>query len=203
MTSKLFIANIIDERGALQELQEAWHHILDFLPEDTPNVTRKPPHLTIRFLGTQCENDKTQAKALRELDHTLQGVAKEFEPIELTLGYIHTFPGVAWVSIGGTEAATQQLEQLAKQVDGAVEKCLDKTGLQAEARKHQFFAHLTLGKFDPSITQLVDDFVRDASYPRQEPFKIEQIQITRSTQQSKAFSTYEREGAAMKLGKPK
>ena len=58
-------------------------------------MTRKPPHLTIRFLGTQCENDKTQAKALRELDYTLQEIAKEFEPIELILGYIHTFPGVA------------------------------------------------------------------------------------------------------------
>ena len=107
------------------------------------------------------------------------------------------------MSIGGNDEATQQLEQLGKQVDDAVEQCFDKTGLQAEARKHQFLAHLTLGKFDPSITQLVADSVRDASYPRQEPFKIEQIQITRSIQQSKAFSIYEREGAAVQLGKQK
>ena len=200
MTNTFFIANMIDERETQQQLEEAWHRILDVLPEDTPNVTRKQPHLTLRFLGTQCEDETKQTKQLQQLDYTLQEITKGLEPIKLVLGYIHTFPGVAWVSVGGTEEANQQLETLANQIDEAVEQCLNENGLHAEKRKHQFFAHLTLGKFDPHATQLVDDSVRDANYPQQTAFTVNQIQITRSIQQENGANVYQREGTIVKLG---
>ena len=200
MKNNIFIANMIDEREAQQELEEAWHHILDVLPEDTPNVTRKQPHLTLRFLGTQCEDETKQTRQLEDLDYTLQEITKGLQPIELVLGYIHTCPGVAWASVGGTEEAIQQLDLLAQQIDQAVEQCLNTNGLHAEERKHHFLAHLTLGKFDPNATQLVADSVRDANYPQQTTFTVRQIQITRSIQQENGANVYKREGTIVKLG---
>ena len=179
MTTKLFVGNTIQHRHVLSEMESAWREINESLPDHAPQVERKPPHLTLRYLGQFHEYPDDQPPAIHELTETLQHVANLFEPIALTLGPVLTFPGVVWISIDGSQKDIDALNELVQQVDEAVQNSL-RACHAVPPRSHPFVPHLTLGKFDPSLTDLVQRVADMTRTSRPTEFTIDHISVIRS-----------------------
>ena len=199
MSSKLFVANTIEDPDVQREMETAWRNIHELLPDHAPGVERKPPHLTLRYLGQADTDQDANPQQFMALDTALQGITHLLQPINLILGYVHTFPGVAWVSVGGTDEALQSLAHLAHQVDHAVQACVGNR-LPPPARNYHFLPHLTLGKFDQHLTDLVDRNIADTQDPDQLPFTLQGIRVMRSWRDGNDGSIYSPNGRMACLG---
>ena len=201
MRSKLFVANTIEDPDVRREMETAWRNIQELLPDRTPSVERKPPHLTLRYLGSTDTDQDANPQQFKALDAALQDITHMLQPINLILGYVQTFPGVAWVSVGGTDEALQSLAQLAHQVDHAVQTCIGDR-LPPPARNYHFLPHLTLGKFDPHLTDLVDRNIAGTKDPDQLPFTLRSIRVMRSWRDGNGGSIYLPNGRMARLNAP-
>lgn len=199
MSSKLFVANTIEDPDVRREMETAWRSIHELLPDHAPGVERKPPHLTLRYLGRTDNDPDTDQQPFMDLDAELRDITHLLQPIDLILGYVHTFPGVAWVSVGGTDEALQSLAHLAHQVDHAVQTCIGRHRLPPPARTYQFLPHLTLGKFDPALTELVDHNIADTQDPDQLPFTVRDIRVMRSWRDGSGSGIYSPNGRIAQL----
>lgn len=177
---RLFISSQISQMEATQELDAAWKHFLQAIPDGTNPRRKTQPHITLHFLGDIDTDQPEQAAAIDQLTNDVKAIARSFGEIDLILGYLHTFPGVLWTSIGGTQEATDTLDHLQRRIEAAADRAQKEGNLPKVRKNFEFFPHITLGKFDTSATEAVQQTIRDAEYPNQITFRVDSIEIMES-----------------------
>ena len=187
---RLFISNQITEMEATQELDAAWEHFLQIIPDGTNPRRKTQPHITLRFLGDIDTDQPEQATAIDQLNDDVKAIATSFGKIDLILGYLHTFPGVLWASIGGTQEATEALDHLQRRIAAAADRAQIEGNLPKVRTNREFFPHITLGKFDTSATEAVQQTIRDAEYPNQITFRVDATEIMESLKGTDGKTVY-------------
>ena len=165
---------------ARQELDAAWKHFLQIIPDGTNPRRKTQPHITLRFLGDIDTDQPEQATAIDQLTNDVKAIAGSFGKIDLILGYLHTFPGVLWTSLGGTQEATEALDQLQRRIVAAADRAQMEGNLPKVRKNFEFFPHITLGKFDTSATEAVQQTIRNAEYPNQITLRVDAIEVMES-----------------------
>ena len=145
---RLFISSQISQMEATQELDAAWEHFLQTIPDGTNPRRKTQPHITLRFMGDIDTDQPEQAAAIDHLTNDVKAIAGSFGKIDLILGYLHTFPGVLWASIGGTQEATEALNHLQRRIAAAADRAQTEGNLPKVRTKFEFFPHITLRPVD-------------------------------------------------------
>ena len=187
ISKRLFIACPIRHPAVEAELSSTWKALTGIIPAGASPPTREPlAHITLRFLGdvavgtegsgtSQTVRERTAKELLRRLILDLDEITGEFTKIPLTLGPLGLFPqGVAWCSIGGGQDALQRLQQLEERVDGALKL------LGWPSSTSPFLPHVTVGRFDPSLTARVADLLQYEDYPQPVDFEIGSAEVLES-----------------------
>ena len=181
-----FIAARIRDPEVLRELNIAWVCVATTLPKIAQAQRTGPPHITLRYLGDLDIDEPEQNQIIQELSQQMQDTAQRFESFELMLGYLHTFPGILWTSVGGTDESIEELEQMQKRIEQDAEQ----SQLPAVPQRHDFLPHITLGKFDHATTPVVGELIKDSQYPSQVYFKVDQIELLQSTTNDDGATSY-------------
>ena len=191
MPSKLFVAAMLEQGEATQLMERTWMHILSALPDGTPDVERKPPHLTIRFLGEMEPHTPATTRATEALDENLRQILHDMEPITLTLQSLHTFPGTVWFGLQTQLNQQGVMQRLSAAVDDAVDECFIDHETKPETRGRQFVPHLTIGKFHPDTTSLVETLAREIQHEQHVTFTLDNIRTMHSEKHINTFTVYE------------
>ena len=174
---RLFVAHRLENPAVNQELDEAWRKVHQVIPRWSKPRGNTHHHITLRYIGEVDTESAGQRDRLEQLENDLREVAGRYQALPLLLGLINTFPGIAWGAVGGTYEAVGLLRRLRKEVDTAVTKRFPETDAE-----HGFIPHITLGKFDVSATETVDEKLRGSEYPAQVPFSLDSIELLESVQ---------------------
>ena len=174
---KLFVAHRLEDPTVNRELDEAWRKVHQVIPRWSKPRRERHHHITLRYIGEVDTKNTDQRDRLEQLENDLREVAGKSQALPLLLGLINTFPGIAWGAVGGTHEAVGLLRRLRKEVDTAVTRRFP----EADA-EHGFISHITLGKFDVSATETVDEKLRGSEYPAQVPFSLDSIELLESVQ---------------------
>ena len=105
----------------------------------------------------------------------LESIAKIHAPTNHRLLGLDTFPGVVWVSVGGEESDTEELNNLSKRVDEIV----DLSGL-APSRDFKFLPHITLARFPRDRQDLVVAAIQGIK-PNPAPMALHSVDLLEST----------------------
>ena len=175
-TRRLFIACRIRDPIIEQELADTWDQVVQLLPGDADPQREPNIHITLRFLGDvdPGEDETGTSVEVEALNNLLSIQAKRIDQIPLTLSYLHTFPGVVWASVGGTEEAIDELNLLHKRVDHAV------AALGWPEADYDFLPHVTVGRFDKEASPLLSRALASADYPKQVQFTLETVELLES-----------------------
>ena len=182
----LFIATRIREPEILRELNIAWARVSGTLPQIAQPQRAGPPHITLRYLGDLDVDQPELDPIIQELSQQMHNTAQRFESFELLLGYLQTFPGVLWTSVGGTEESMRAISQMHKRIDQAA----NQAQLPAVHKRRDFIPHITLGKFDRDATPVVQEIIRDSQYPSQVYFKVDQLELLQSSTDDNDATVY-------------
>ena len=176
---KLFVAHRLENPAVRRELDKAWRKVREVIPRWSKPRREHDHHITLRFIGEVDTEDVGQQERIEQLDNELKEIAGRTRTIPLVLGLINTFPGIAWGTVGGTYEAVGLLRKLQEEVDAAVTRRFPETDTEAE---HGFIQHITLGKFNVSATEIVDEKLRNSEYPAPMPFSLDSIELLESVQ---------------------
>lgn len=91
------------------------------------------------------------------------------------LGLINTFSGIAWSAVGGNYEPMESLRRLRKEVDAAATRRFQEV-------EYGFIPHITLGKFNVSATNIIDEKLRDSEHPAPMVFSLDSIELLESVQ---------------------
>ena len=174
---RLFVAHRLEYPAVRRELDEAWMKLHEIIPGWSKPRREHHHHITLRYIGKVDTEAADQRERIEQLDNEMREVAGRTRTIPLMLGLINTFPGIAWGAVGGTYEAVGWLRRLRKEVDAAVTKRFP----EADA-EYGFIPHITLGKFDTSATEIVDEKLRDSEYPAPMPFSLDSIELLESVE---------------------
>ena len=182
MSSKrLFIACPIRHPAVEAELRSTWKALKGIIPASA-SPTREPlPHITLRFLGDM-ELSLTRLTAqklpyrelLMQWCVDLDEITREVNKIPLALGPLGVFHGVVWCSVGGSNDFLKRLNDLQEKVDAAAEFA----GWPDAA--YPFHPHITVGRFDRSVTAKVADLLEYQDYPQPVAFDLGSVEILES-----------------------
>ena len=176
---KLFVAHRLENPGVRRELDKAWRQVHEIIPGWSKPSKERHHHITLRFIGEVDTEAADQRERIEQLDNDLKEIAGRTRAIPLMLGLINTFPGIAWGAVGGTYEAVGLLRRLRKEVDAAVTRRFPEMDTEAE---HGFIPHITLGKFDVSATEIVEEKLWNSEYPAPMPFSLDSIELLESVQ---------------------
>ena len=174
---RLFVAHRLEHPAVNRELDEAWRKVHQVIPRWSKPQRERHHHITLRFIGEVDTGNAGQRERLEQLENDLREVAGRSQALPMLLGLINTFPGIAWGAVGGTYEAIGLLRKLRKEVDKAVTKRFPEADVE-----HGFIPHITLGKFDVSATEAVDEKLRGSEYPAPIPFSLDSIELLESVQ---------------------
>ena len=177
--TKFFIAAPITELPPLQELDRAWAYITENLPSNLETIRQTNPHITIKFIG-ETRPGHPAPNDLNRLNEAVQHIAQRFIPIQLTLGPICTFPGIAWASVTGEHETLYRLHQLHHRVNAIVQSMQDAGSLPTVTSQFRFTPHITLGKFPPQATIQVARINAGTPPKIPTPFNITVVKTTTS-----------------------
>ena len=193
--ANIFIAARIREPEVLRELNIAWACVTGILPEIAQTERAGPPHITLRYLG-DLEIDHPEADpTIQELSESMRDTAQRFESFDLLLGYLHTFPGILWTSVGGTDDALESLEAMQKRID----KAASQSNLTPVPKRHDFVPHITLGTFNQAATPAIQVLIKDSQYPSQVHFAVDRLELLQSTHDDNGAKVYSTIGATAPL----
>ena len=176
---RLFVAHRLEHPAVNRELDEAWRKVHQVIPRWSKPQRERHHHITLRFIGEVDTGNAGRRERLEQLENDLREVAERSQALPLLLGLINTFPGIAWGAVGGTYEAIGLLRGLRKEVDKAMTKRFPESETEAE---HGFIPHITLGKFDVSATEAVNEKLRGSEYPAPIPFSLDSIELLESVQ---------------------
>ena len=182
----LFIATRIREPEILRELNISWACVSGTLPQIAQPQRAGPPHITLRYLGNLDIDQPEQDPIIQELSQQMHKTAQRFESFELLLGYLHTFPGILWASVGGANESMKAISRMHKRIDQAA----NRSQLPDVPKRHDFIPHITLGKFDHDATPVVQEIIRDSRYPSQVYFKVDQLELLQSSTDDNNATVY-------------
>lgn len=187
---RLFIAASIKDDHARREMDYAWKRITEILPEHAKASRQDQPHITLRFLGDVNTDDARQAHLVALLQDDVRRIAKSTPPVDLTLGYLHTFPGNVWLSVGCTQEDTDSLRTLQRRISAATERAAHQGLHLPPTTRYDFTPHITLGAFTPDHTDQLQEALRDSQYPQQAPFRINALEFLENIRQPDGSSRY-------------
>lgn len=191
MTRRLFIASRVSKAEALEELDAAWEKAMSLLPDGAWRFRETQPHITMRFLGDIDTGNAGNRRILGDMRNDLARMARKHRKIPLTLGYLHTFPGVLWASIGGTEDSLESLGQLRFGVKLGVASA-EIRGLKVPADRYEpWLPHITLGCFEVGQTASLTRKLRESDHPAQAEFRVESLEILESLSRTDGEPEYE------------
>ena len=188
----LFIAAMIREPAITSELDKAWDQILKIMPQGAEPRRQHQPHITLRFLSEIDANLNVgiQVEEVDRLDEELNKITAEFEQCDLTLGYPNTFPGVVWISVGGTPEAIADLKAIQEKVAKTTDQAKINGHFPKAPDKTNYLPHITIGKFNKEFTNTIQESITKAQYPDQLSFQIEQLEILHTLKDRQGNSKY-------------